>query len=117
MTDHEHTYKILTAEELARMVVDRSFAGSADDLRDGFVHLSTSAQIPGTILRHFRENTSIFAVQCSVETMAADLKWEASRGGQLFPHLYRPLSLSDVTLIVPIPDEREGWALPTLPSS
>lgn len=63
---------------------------SKDDLRDGFVHLSSAAQVPGTLARHFvgREGLWLLAVD---EASLAALRWEPSRDGQLFPHLYGPL--------------------------
>jgi len=88
--------KLLRAAEWAQFQADGSFAGSADDLRDGYIHLSTPEQVPGTVARYFAGETDAVALTLDADTLGDDLRWEASRGGQLFPHLYRPLRLDEV---------------------
>jgi uncharacterized protein (DUF952 family) len=68
-----------------------SFAGSADDLRDGFIHLSLREQLSGTLARHFRGEEDLVLVQFEADALGAELRWEVSRGGEEFPHLYAPL--------------------------
>jgi uncharacterized protein (DUF952 family) len=84
--------KIFRAAEWEALQQDGHFAGSPDDLRDGFIHLSTDEQLQGTLAKHFasEEGLIIATVQLAADDPA--LRWEPSRGGQLFPHLYRPLS-------------------------
>ncbi|MFW2830145.1 DUF952 domain-containing protein [Sphingomonas sp. ID0503] len=101
-------YKVLTAEQMAGLEETRSFAGSPDDQRDGFIHLSTAAQLPGTLERHFAGQADLHL--CAVDTDAAGkaLKWEVSRGGDLFPHLYAPLTLDEVVAYSPLAYEPDG---------
>lgn len=89
MTEHpELVYKILRASE--REVFERfgRFAGSEDDERDGFVHLSTREQLAGTLAKHFAGESELSILALDVTEMGDALRWEESRGGELFPHLY-----------------------------
>ncbi len=88
-------YKIFRAEEWAQFVDNGEFAGSADDLRDGFIHLSGADQLQGTLSKHFGGESGLVVAEVAVDGDPA-LKLEKSRGGKLFPHLYRPLKLSDL---------------------
>lgn len=87
--------KLLRADEWAQFQADGQFAGSPDDLRDGYIHLSTPAQAQATAAKWFAGVECLMAITLNAETLAP-LKWEAARGGQLFPHLYRPLKLADI---------------------
>lgn len=87
--------KLLRAEEWAQFQSDGQFAGSPDDLRDGYIHLSTPEQAQATAAKWFAGVEGLMAITLNAETLAP-LKWEAARGGQLFPHLYRPLTLADI---------------------
>lgn len=78
--------------------------GAPIDVADGFVHFSTAEQTPETLARHFAGQRDLVLLACEAEAMGDALKWEVSRGGALFPHLYRPLRLSDVAWHRPI-----GW--------
>lgn len=93
-------YKILTAPELAELESGR-FAGSADDRRDGFIHLSTRDQLEGTLARHFagRDGLHIAAVDLSV--LGDAIRWEAARDED-FPHLYGDLPLTAVIAYSPL---------------
>lgn len=71
------------------------FDGSPDDLRDGFIHLSTPEQLEGTLARHFAGEADLVMVELAIADDPA-LKLEVSRNGALFPHLYRPLLAADV---------------------
>lgn len=92
-------FKILRAGEWERFQADGRFAGSADDLRDGFIHLSAAEQLAGTLARHFAAEAGLVRLEVAVEADPA-LVWEVSRGGARFPHLYRPLLLADVVAAV-----------------
>lgn len=70
--------------------------GAPVDLADGFIHFSTAGQVAETAARHFATESDLVLVAVKAEPLGADLKWEPSRGGALFPHLYRPLRLADV---------------------
>ncbi|MGQ5702598.1 DUF952 domain-containing protein [Sandaracinobacteroides sp. A072] len=88
-------YKIFRAGEWAAFEAGGRFEGSADDLRDGFIHLSTGEQLEGSISRHFSGERGLVIAEIRAGDDPA-LRWEESRGGALFPHLYRPLLLADV---------------------
>ncbi|WP_164157024.1 DUF952 domain-containing protein [Sandarakinorhabdus rubra] len=94
--------KLLRAGEWAQFQRDGVFAGSPDDLRDGFIHLSTPAQAPGTAAKWFAGEAGVMALTFDADELAGELKWEASRGGELFPHLYRPLRLAELIEAAPI---------------
>jgi uncharacterized protein (DUF952 family) len=88
--------KLLRAGEWAQFQADGVFAGSADDLRDGYIHISTPEQAPGTLAKWFAGDVGVVALTLDADALGEALKWEESRGGQLFPHLYRPLRLDEV---------------------
>lgn len=87
--------KIFRAPEWAEFRESGRFAGSADDLRDGFIHLSDAEQVEGTLERHFAGEAGLVLAQVDV-VEDPSLRWELSRGGAMFPHLYRPLLWADV---------------------
>ena len=87
-------------------------AGAPVDLADGFIHLSTAEQVAETAARHFASESDLVLVAVDADRMGADLKWEPSRGGALFPHLYRPLRLSDVVWDKSLPLGATGHIFP-----
>jgi uncharacterized protein (DUF952 family) len=72
------------------------FRGSPDDRRDGFIHFSTAAQVRGTLEKYFAGESGLVLIAVAAGKLGAALKWEPSRGGALFPHLYGDLSLTAV---------------------
>jgi len=72
------------------------FSGGADDKRDGFIHFSTAATVRETARRYYADVADLMLISVAVKDIEADLKWEPSRGGLLFPHLYAPLSVDTV---------------------
>jgi uncharacterized protein (DUF952 family) len=86
--------------------------GAPVDLADGFVHFSTAAQVAETAARHFAEESDLVLLACDSDRMGPDLKWEPSRGGALFPHLYRPLRLGDVLWDKSLPLGATGHIFP-----
>jgi uncharacterized protein (DUF952 family) len=86
-----HVYKILERGEWERAVASGRFEGAAIDLRDGYIHLSDAAQVKDTARLHFRGQGDLVLVAVQAEALGPALKWEPSRGGALFPHLYGPL--------------------------
>ncbi|MEM8853279.1 MAG: DUF952 domain-containing protein [Pseudomonadota bacterium] len=109
MPDHR-TYKVLRAKEASDLVATAHFDGSADDQRDGFIHLSTEEQVPGTLAKHFAGEESLFLALCIFASDDDALKWEGSRGGALFPHLYRKLTVWDVRALSPLPKAKDRGA-------
>lgn len=85
------------------------YFGSSDDTRDGFIHLSAPEQVAATLLRHFADQDDLVLIGVDVSRLGKALRWEPSRGGALFPHLYEPLDFSAVVSEVPLvrgPDGR-----------
>jgi uncharacterized protein (DUF952 family) len=89
-------YKILAEDEWHAAERDGRYRGSADDARDGFIHFSTAEQTPGTYEKYFSGKTGLMLVAIDAAALGGSLKWEPSRGGALFPHLYGDLPLSAV---------------------
>lgn len=84
------------------------FAGAAVDLEDGFIHFSTAGQAAETAARHFAGKADLLLVAVEAEALGDDLRYEPSRGGALFPHLYAPLPLSAVRWVRPLPLGPDG---------
>ncbi len=101
-------YKILRASEWATAQAAGVFAGSAVDLADGYIHFSTADQAAETARRHFRGQTDLMVLAIDADRLGADLKWEPSRGGDLFPHLYGPLAVDHVTAAWAAPLDADG---------
>jgi uncharacterized protein (DUF952 family) len=101
----ELLYKVLREAEWRTAQTQGVIIGSADDLRDGFIHLSTRDQLAGTLRRHFAGETGLVALEIASDRLGAALKWEPSRGGALFPHFYDVLRMDAVvrTIALPLP--------------
>ena len=84
------------------------FRGAPVDERDGFIHFSTAAQLAETASKHFAEKTGLMLLAVDGDALGPQLKWEPSRGGDLFPHLYGALPLDAVRWAQPLPDEVDG---------
>jgi len=89
-------YKIFRAEEWHAAQSDGIFRGSSDDRRDGFIHFSSAEHTTGTYEKYFAGQSGIVLAAIDTAALGAALKWEASRGGALFPHLYGDLPLTAV---------------------
>ena len=101
-------YKILRAEDFAALDRDGETAGAPVDLADGYIHFSTAAQVAETAARHFAGADDLVLAAVEAGPLGAALKWEPSRGGDLFPHLYRRLRRRDIAWIAPLPLGRDG---------
>jgi uncharacterized protein (DUF952 family) len=84
-------YKIVAAQDWRAACRVGVYKGSADDARDGFIHLSLADQIEGTAARHFANQHGLLLVAFDAETLGPGLRYEASRNGALFPHYYAEL--------------------------
>jgi uncharacterized protein (DUF952 family) len=84
------------------------YRGSGVDARDGFIHFSTAAQLGETAARHFAGQTGLMLIAVDGDALGAALKWEKSRGGDLFPHLYATLPVAAVHWTKSLPDEIGG---------
>jgi len=88
-------YKIATVIDWRQAVASGFYAGSADDARDGFIHLSSKSQLSGTLEKHFRGKTGLVLIAFEEDKLASGLRWETSRGGEPFPHYYGRLAVAD----------------------
>ncbi|GKY87445.1 DUF952 domain-containing protein [Sinisalibacter aestuarii] len=95
-------YKIFRAPEWAAFEASGVTPGAPVDLADGFIHFSTAMQAAETAAKHFAGEQGLVLVAVSVDRLGTDLKWEPSRGGALFPHLYRELDATDVVWTRPL---------------
>lgn len=108
-------YKICPATEWREAERTGIYPGSAVDRRDGFIHFSTAEQVRETAARHFAGQSDLVLVSVDPVKLGADLKWEPSRGGVPFPHLYADLAVSTVLRIDPLPLDAGGrHVFPTL---
>lgn len=89
-------YKILTRDQWDAFRTDGVFSGAPVDLADGYIHLSTKAQTAETVAKHFAGQDDLILAMVDLAALGDKLKWEVSRGGQLFPHLYGELPMSAV---------------------
>jgi len=103
-----HIFKILPAADWRRAQAAGLFEGSAVDLSDGFIHFSAADQVIETSRRYFRGQSDLVVLVVEAESLGGDLRWEPSRGGQLFPHLYAPLGCEKVVAVRPAPLMADG---------
>jgi len=101
-------YKVLTADQMAALEQEGVFKGAPVDLADGYIHLSTAAQLTETVDKHFAGQSDLHIAAVDLEAMGKAVKWEESRGGQLFPHLYADLPLSAVIAYGPLRRDDDG---------
>ena len=101
-------YKICSQSEWKTAQAAQAFTGSAVDIQDGFIHFSAKQQLNETVRRHFAGQTNLMLLVIDPSALGADLKWEPSRGGQLFPHLYAALPTSSVIHAEPLTYDKHG---------
>lgn len=97
MTAHPLTaFKIFTADQWTAFVRDGRFAGAPVDLADGYIHMSTAGQLQGTLDKHFAGQAGLVIAEIDLTHFGEAVRWEVSRGGELFPHLYDELPFGAV---------------------
>src|ERR1700730_1081993 len=99
----EMIYHMCPAEAWAAAVREGEYRGGADDLRDGVIHFSTADQVAESARRHRAGQAGLVLIGVESARLGARLKWEKSRAGDLFPHLYGQLDPAAVTSIHPLP--------------
>ena len=104
-------YKILTNSEWEEAKQLEYYEGSVLDRKDGFIHLSSREQLAETLAIHFKNQLGLRVLSYSTEDME-ELKWESSRGGQLFPHLYARLPMKAYQSVCILEVNAEGIPLP-----
>jgi uncharacterized protein (DUF952 family) len=108
MSAPQVAYKVLTATQMAQLEADGVFMGAPVDLADGYIHLSTAAQVTETVDKHFAGQGDLHVVAVDLAVLGDAVKWEASRGGQLFPHIYAALPLNAVLAYGPLARNADG---------
>ena len=106
-------YKIVPKDAWAEAVTRGQLSGSPVDTRDGFIHFSTASQVRETAAKHFAGATDLVIVAVSTAALGPQLRWEPSRGGDLFPHLYAALPTANAGAVHALPLGIDG--VPMLP--
>lgn len=101
-------YKIADRQLWETAKINDEYNGSSDDIRDGFIHFSTKNQLAATLIKHFHGKNDILLIAIEAEPLGKALKWETSRKGDLFPHLYAPLPTSAILWEKPIEQNQDG---------
>jgi uncharacterized protein (DUF952 family) len=96
-------YKICDSRSWSDAAHAGTFAGAGIDLADGYIHFSTRDQVAETAAKHFVGQPNLLLIAVAADALGPALKWEPSRGGALFPHLYGPLPLTAVRFVKPLP--------------
>ncbi len=95
-------YKILTADQWAELQAKESTDGAPIDIADGYVHFSTAQQVQETAEKYFSEQHGLILAAFHSDELGENLKWEPSRGGDLFPHLYAQLEINKMIWSKPL---------------
>jgi uncharacterized protein (DUF952 family) len=101
-------YKICSASAWREAERQGVYGGSADDIRDGFIHFSTGSQLAETARKHFFGQTGLFLIEVDADALGDALRWEASRNDELFPHLYGELDLGAVIGVFDLHTRSDG---------
>jgi uncharacterized protein (DUF952 family) len=106
-------YKVLARQLWEAAEMAGQFAGAGIDLQDGFIHLSSTDQVVETVQKHFAGQDDLMLISIDEELLGESLRWEVSRGGALFPHVYGPIPLSAILQVQSLPmDENGGHRFP-----
>lgn len=101
-------YKVASSEDWQQVLSDGTFRGFGIDLEDGFIHLSTGDQIKETVRRYFAGRADLMLIVIDGGGLGQTLRWEPSRGGDLFPHVYGTIPMSAVQQAEPLPLGENG---------
>jgi uncharacterized protein (DUF952 family) len=96
-------YKICTQAQWRDAMSEGAFRGAPVDLHDGYIHFSTAAQVVETAAKHFAGQHDLLLIAIDVPSLGDALRWEPSRGGDLFPHLYGTFTPDTVQTVTPLP--------------
>lgn len=111
MAESPLIFKICTSAEWDRAVAAGRFFGSPVDCRDGFIHFSAAHQVSETAARHFADQTDLLLIGVDPIALGSDLRWEKSRGGDLFPHLYGSLPTAAAVHSGPLQKDADGHVI------
>jgi uncharacterized protein (DUF952 family) len=92
--ESQQVFKVATRAAWDEARAKGTLAASADDARDGYIHLSTAHQLAGTLSKHFKEKKDLVLIEFDAAALGEGLRWERSRGDEFFPHLYAILPTS-----------------------
>ncbi len=101
-------YKVVSSELWHEAEKAKVFRGAPIDLDDGFIHFSTSSQVAETITKHFAGQDDLLLLEVDVTLLGEEVRWERSRGGALFPHLYADMPTSAVVSVLALPLNAAG---------
>jgi len=101
-------YKVLTAPQMAQFLADGVFRGAPVDMADGYIHLSALPQLAETVDKHFAGQSDLFIATVDLAALGDAVRWEESRGGALFPHVYGDLPISAVAAHGPLRRADDG---------
>jgi uncharacterized protein (DUF952 family) len=101
-------YKILPASLWDAAEKAGVFNGAGIDIADGYIHFSTQSQMHETAAKHFAGQTDLVLVAVDASKLGTALKYEVSRGGDLFPHLYAPMQIAHIQWVKPLPLGQDG---------
>lgn len=100
--------KVLTGPQMEELLERGSFTGAPIDIADGYIHLSTEAQLPGTLDKHFAGQSDLWIAVVDLPALGDAVRWEISRGDALFPHIYADLPLSAIIAHGPLARRPDG---------
>ena len=109
----QYIYKVLTPNQWASFQASDVFTGSPVDLADGYIHLSCASELKATLDKWYADQAQVTLVQVKAAVVQANLKYEVSRGGIEFPHLYADLPMSAVGQVWVVSSDADGYRLPT----
>lgn len=101
-------YRLVRAEDWRQAVAEGVYRGAEHDRADGFIHLSTATQVEGTAEKHYAGTPDLVLLTLDAERLDGTVKWEPSRGGELFPHLYGVVPVEAVLGAEAVPLDRDG---------
>ncbi|HWA23235.1 MAG TPA: DUF952 domain-containing protein [Caulobacterales bacterium] len=104
----KRAYKVCAAIDWAEAERAGVYTGAPVDRADGFIHLSTGDQVAETLRRHFAGRTGLVLVALDIEKLGEAVRWEPSRGGALFPHVYGLLPAAAAISVMPVPDDADA---------
>ncbi len=99
MTTPTTAFKVLTAQQWADFERERVFRGAPVDIEDGYIHLSTAAQLEATIAKYFTGEADLIIAEVDLARLGGSVRWEPARGGDVFPHIYAELPIEAVVSI------------------
>ena len=101
-------YKVMSSTELEQMRRDGLFRGSPADVADGYIHLSCASQLAATLDKHFNGVNGLVLAAVDLSRLGDAVRWEPSRGGELFPHIHGVLTMDAVVSVVPLERTPDG---------